>query len=196
MKLPRYIDLDDLRKSIDLLDESLMLLLAERMRLIIKVGIVKKYFNLDPTYSEMRKRDLEKTLMLAEQGQISHTFMEKFYHRIYEEALMIIKNITNYNNLINAEEKLLDSEMLLADLRKSIYNVDVAICHTLVERLRVVAKVGAYKKTHHLKPLAPKRWHQVLANKLTMARTLKTNEQFIKDLFNLIHEEALRIESE
>ncbi len=189
--LPNYIDLEDLRSSIDLLDSSLMHLLAERTRAIIKVGLIKKSHDLPSVYSEKRKHDLAKIEEIAVQGQLSRDFVEKLFDRIYQEAINIIEHKVEANDM---HDQQLDPELILADLRRSLFNIDIAICHILMERFRVVLKVGHYKKIYEMPPLAKQRWQQVLSNKIETAKKLNIAESFIEDLFNLIHDEALKLE--
>ncbi len=194
-KLPNYMNLDDLRTSIDLLDSSLMLLLAERTRFIIKVGLIKKQFHLDLTQSDDRKRDLEHTIQSATQHNLTRGFIEALYNRIYSEALTIIQALPEESKVLNNNHTSDTPQQLLADLRDSINNVDTCICHILAERFKAVDKVGKYKKIHNIPPLASKRFQQVLNSKLEIAETLNIKKSFITDLFNLIHEEALRMEA-
>jgi len=51
--------------------------------------------------------------------------------------------------------------------------------------MKVVEKVGKYKKENNIPPLDKKRWQEVI----------KTKKGFIKKIWEIIHEEALKIES-
>lgn len=72
----------------------------------------------------------------------------------------------------------------LDGFRKQIDEIDTAIVNLLVKRMKVVEKVGKYKKENNLPPLDKKRWQEVI----------KTKKGFIKKIWEIIHEEALRIE--
>jgi len=72
----------------------------------------------------------------------------------------------------------------LNDLRKQIDEIDTAIVNLLAKRMKVVEKVGKYKKENNLPPLDKKRWQEVI----------KTKKGFIKKIWEIIHEEALKIE--
>lgn len=79
-------------------------------------------------------------------------------------------------------------------LRQNIDSIDDSIIKLLAERLRVVVKVGRYKKQRGITPLASARWKQVLTSKMAKAKSLGINPQLVKKIYNLIHAEALKIE--
>ena len=72
----------------------------------------------------------------------------------------------------------------LDDLRKQIDEIDTAIVNLLAKRMKVVEKVGKYKKENNLPPLDKSRWQEVI----------KSKKGFVKKIYNIIHEEALKIE--
>ena len=59
--------------------------------------------------------------------------------------------------------------------------------------MSVVGQVGGFKKQQGIQPLAESRWQDVLSSKMAMAEALNINPDSIKSLYNLIHEEALRL---
>lgn len=79
-------------------------------------------------------------------------------------------------------------------LRKNIDSIDDSIVKLLAERLRVVMEVGKYKKQRGIVPLVAARWEQVLTTKTAKAKSLGINPELVKKIYNLIHEEALKIE--
>jgi chorismate mutase len=72
----------------------------------------------------------------------------------------------------------------LDDFRKQIDEIDEQIVNLLAKRMQVVEKVGKYKKENNLPPLDKKRWQEVI----------KTKKGFVKKIWEIIHEEALKIE--
>lgn len=83
----------------------------------------------------------------------------------------------------------------LLDYRKSIDLIDQAIVSLLAERIRIVKKVGQYKKRKSLPPLDKKRWSQVLKDKKNKAKSMSLNPKLIADIYNLIHDYALSLEA-
>ncbi len=86
------------------------------------------------------------------------------------------------------------SNQQLLDYRTSIDLLDQAIVYLLAERMRVVTKVGEYKKKNNIPALDQKRWDQVLTNKKTLAKQAGLSEQLIEDIYNRIHDHALEME--
>lgn len=82
----------------------------------------------------------------------------------------------------------------LKDFRKSIDLIDDSIIKLLAERLRVVEKVGKYKKERGIPPLDEKRWNEVLQSKMEKARALGLDPELVKKIYNVIHEFALKAE--
>lgn len=72
----------------------------------------------------------------------------------------------------------------LDDFRKQIDEIDGQIVSLLAERMKIVKKIGAFKKQRNIPPLDPARWQEVI----------KTKKGFIKKIWEIIHEEALKIE--
>ncbi|HEY4505481.1 MAG TPA: chorismate mutase [Candidatus Paceibacterota bacterium] len=84
----------------------------------------------------------------------------------------------------------------LNNLRKEIDKLDRIIIVTLKERLSVVNEIGKLKKLQNLPFLNENRWNEVVKTRLALARELGVNGDFIKQIFDLIHTEALRIEND
>ncbi len=82
----------------------------------------------------------------------------------------------------------------LQDFRKSIDLIDSAIISLLAERMRVVLKVGKFKKERNLPPLDEKRWKEVLDSKISLGKGLDLPEEFIVEIWNIIHKFALKLE--
>ena len=77
------IQLENLRKQIDKIDESVVALLVKRMETVKKIGQLKKKNNI-PALDESRF----KKVMESKKG-----FIRKIWEIIHEEALKIEKNI-------------------------------------------------------------------------------------------------------
>ena len=82
----------------------------------------------------------------------------------------------------------------LDDFRKQIDEIDNLIVDLLAKRMKVVKKVGQFKKLKNLPPLDPTRWQQVLNSKMEKAKSLGLDREMVKKIYNIIHEEALKIE--
>lgn len=182
--------LNDLRQAIDHLDAALMFVLAERTHVIYKIGVIKKISDVNFSYSEEREQDLQKIFAMAADRNLDTTFLQHIYTRIYHEALTLMQHLESQSTQL--PEFFL--KISLDDLRGSLYNLDVSLCHLLAERFHVAQKVGQYKKKQAIEPLVEDRWQVILASKKKMAEDLGMNADFIVDLMNLIHAESLRLQ--
>jgi chorismate mutase len=79
-------------------------------------------------------------------------------------------------------------------LRNKIDGMDSKIISLLKKRLDLVTEVGKLKKKNNLKPLDKKRWGQVLNTVEDKAKNQNLSQTLVKKIWNLIHEEALKIE--
>ena len=91
------------------------------------------------------------------------------------------------NNINNASQ--------LEQWRHQIDLLDAQLLKILAERRHIVLEIGEYKKEQGLPPLDEKRWEQVLQSKIALAKDLDISPEFIRALYNLIHEYSLELES-
>ena len=181
--------LDELRKSIDNLDTALMFLLAERTRLIVKVGIIKNTEGLPFAYTKERESDLKNIFDLASSRSLDINFVQKIFKFIFDHAVNSMK-------IIDQDKSTMDQNTNLKDLQISIYNLDISLCHILAERFHLANKIGIYKKQHHMKPLASNRWQNLLKDRIELGKQLGVDSEFIKGIFDIIHIESLRIQKD
>lgn len=82
-------DLNKLRSEIDELDKVILKNLSKRMRLVKKIGEVKKLNNID-LLDEKRKSDVLKLWKnTAKLENISENFIEKIYEMIHAHSIKI-----------------------------------------------------------------------------------------------------------
>lgn len=84
----------------------------------------------------------------------------------------------------------------LPELREIIDSLDAEIIALLAKRMDAVRQVGEYKAARNIPPLDEKRWKEVLDSKLKQAETLGVPTELVRDIYERIHEEALRMEKE
>jgi chorismate mutase len=82
----------------------------------------------------------------------------------------------DYNNFI--------METKLEELRKQIDEIDGSIVILLAKRMKVVKEVGSFKKKNNLPAFDQSRWNEVI----------KTKKGFVRKIWEIIHNEALKIE--
>jgi len=92
-----------------------------------------------------------------------------------------------------------ESEVFVSQLQKLRDKIDVIddnITDKLFERLALVNQIGQYKKENNVTILQLERWQEILKRQLSNANQNNLNDSFIKNLFLLIHDESIRIQTE
>jgi chorismate mutase len=84
----------------------------------------------------------------------------------------------------------------LDQLRSRIDVLDTELMELLSARSEIVDQIALYKKTNNVMALQIDRWSQMMNMRLSTAEKLKLNETFIKILFQLIHEDSVRQQTE
>lgn len=78
-------DLDDLRKRIDLLDESLVRLLNARAACALEIGRVKRTMGV-PIYQPERESEVLKNVQSVNRGPLDQDAIKRLFERIIDEA--------------------------------------------------------------------------------------------------------------
>jgi len=166
-------NIDQHRLSIDLLDRTLLDLLAERCRLVRQNSDCAELRNeiwvAMGHYSEGAGRGL------------SRNFMAKLGRILDQTARIDIAS-----PLLGLEPN---------DLLGSMEVFDKAILLVLSERFKVVLRIGKIKRSQDIQPLDPRRWTALLNEREARGESLGIPKALIVKLFELIHEFALEIES-
>ncbi|MDR2171382.1 MAG: bifunctional 3-deoxy-7-phosphoheptulonate synthase/chorismate mutase type II [Planctomycetaceae bacterium] len=80
----------------------------------------------------------------------------------------------------------------LAELRSKIDGIDDQLLALLSARMQVAAEIGLYKKANNMPILQTTRYGQIIEQKSTMAKSLKLDQDFIREIMQAIHEESVR----
>ena len=78
-------DLDDLRKRIDLLDESLVRLLNARAACALEIGRVKRTMGI-PVYQPQREAEVLRHVEALNTGPLDGQAIKRLFERIIDEA--------------------------------------------------------------------------------------------------------------
>lgn len=89
-----------------------------------------------------------------------------------------------------------DFESQLDVLRNRIDALDSELLEILASRVEIVKQIGQYKKENNVTALQINRWTQLMENRVNLGKTLDINETFVKILFQLIHEDSVRMQTE
>ena len=87
-------------------------------------------------------------------------------------------------------------ENMLDILRSRIDSIDHEIIEILAARMEIVRQIGTYKKDNKVTALQINRLTQIMEDRLNLARKLSLDETFIKIIFQLIHEDSVRQQTE
>ena len=89
-----------------------------------------------------------------------------------------------------------DFESQLDVLRNRIDAIDTELLETLSARVDIVKKIGKYKKDNNVTALQINRWTKLMEDRVNIGKKLELNEKFVKTLFQLIHEDSVRMQTE
>lgn len=89
-----------------------------------------------------------------------------------------------------------DFENQLDVLRNRIDSIDNELIEMLASRIAIVKQIGQYKKVNNVTALQINRWAQLMENRVNLGKKLDINENFVKTLFQLIHEDSVRLQTE
>lgn len=86
-------------------------------------------------------------------------------------------------------------EHTLEDLRAKIDIIDQELIDVIAERMRLIDKIGLYKKDHNMTIFQLERWEEVFATRPAWAEKIDLHSNFIGELYKLIHWESIRRQS-
>jgi chorismate mutase len=81
-------------------------------------------------------------------------------------------------------------------LRKEIDEIDNKLIELLSERMNVSNKIAQIKKESNISVLQMNRWSKLLFDRMEYAKTAGVSESFIKEIFELIHKESVKLQDE
>jgi chorismate mutase len=87
-------------------------------------------------------------------------------------------------------------ENKLEVLRNRIDALDAELLEVLSSRMDIVREIGMYKKMHNVTALQINRWAQLMDDRVNLAQKLNLNRTFTQILFQLIHEDSVRMQTE
>ena len=88
------------------------------------------------------------------------------------------------------------SEIMIDELREAINRTDDELLDVLIDRMKISEKIGEYKKENKVTILQTGRWEQVLNDRTATALMVGLDEEFVRKLYVLIHDESIRKQTE
>lgn len=84
----------------------------------------------------------------------------------------------------------------VALLRDKIDEVDRELLQTLARRMGLSRQMAEVKRSQQMSVYQPKRWEEVLRNRMSQADAIGLDPVFVKEIFEKIHGESVRIQME
>lgn len=106
-------------------------------------------------------------------------------------GVLLDKLVIRYENADNP-----DFDNQLDVLRNRIDAIDSELLEILSSRVEIVREIGQYKKDNNVTALQINRWTQLMENRVNLGKKLNINDTFVKILFQLIHEDSVRMQTE
>lgn len=79
----------------------------------------------------------------------------------------------------------------LESMRKQIDECDNALLDLLARRMRICREIGAYKRDHNMTIMQTNRYSEILDKRGAQGSLCGVNARFVRELFELIHEESI-----
>ncbi len=80
----------------------------------------------------------------------------------------------------------------MSELREGVDEVDSQLLGLLGKRMEIVCEMGRLKLQENVSTLQPHRWQEILEDRIRKGLSLSLSEDFIQQLMQSIHEEAIR----
>ncbi|WP_423129707.1 chorismate mutase [Gaoshiqia sp. Z1-71] len=94
----------------------------------------------------------------------------------------------------SVENKQFENQLEL--LRGRIDALDAELLEVLASRMNIARQIGQYKKENNVTALQISRWTELMNNRLALGEKLNLNRTFVQILFQLIHEDSVRMQTE
>ncbi len=100
---------------------------------------------------------------------------------------LIIRTVTTNNKQFENQLEL---------LRNRIDVLDKELLEILSSRMEIVRQIGQYKKDNNVTALQIGRWAELMETRIKLGESLNLNANFVQQLFQNIHEDSVRMQTE
>lgn len=83
----------------------------------------------------------------------------------------------------------------MEQFRARIDDIDASILSLLSQRMDTSRDIGFLKKKNNVSIIQMRRWEEVLTQMLSTGRDAGLSEEFVRSVFNLIHEESITVQN-
>ncbi len=84
----------------------------------------------------------------------------------------------------------------LVSLREKIDHIDQELVEMLSMRAKLTEQIGDYKKENQVTVFQLERWNEIMHTRPEWAKSARLNPEFIRELYKIIHDESIRIQTE
>lgn len=77
-------------------------------------------------------------------------------------------------------------------MRENIDDIDEKFIQILGERMRIVQKIGAYKKKNNVSILQSARWDEIMHDRISQGSKEGLSEDIVKSILQMVHKESIR----
>lgn len=113
-----------------------------------------------------------------------------------DSAQQVTPDVLDYILNLLVIRKETQSTENLSELRKQIDECDSNLIQELAKRMRVAREIGTYKKEHDMTILQTGRYSEILEKRGSQGALCGMDSEFIKNVFEVIHEESIRLQME
>ncbi len=84
---------------------------------------------------------------------------------------------------------------ILETLRGEIDKMDQELLQILARRMEIVGEIGKFKNDHNITILQIKRWRKMLSQRIIQGAARGLDEDFLKKLLEMVHQESIRLQN-
>lgn len=94
------------------------------------------------------------------------------------------------------DTKDVDFELRLRELRNKIDKIDHEILEVMASRMQLSEEIALHKKEHNITILQLSRYEEIMKSRMSKGAELNLKEEFIKTLYELIHQNSIKRQTE
>lgn len=107
-----------------------------------------------------------------------------------------LKELLNGLRIGQSENEIDDHSDELKLLRNNIDAIDDELIQLFAKRIGFSEQIGKYKQENNVTILQIRRWKKTLKNQIKNGTALGLNENFVKAIYQLIHDESITVQSQ
>ncbi len=108
----------------------------------------------------------------------------------------VLSDIVAHLTVRKSDPKNVEFADKLTELRRQIDKLDDLMVQKMAERMALVEKIGEYKRDNNVTVFQVNRWDEILQKRTSYAKALKLDVHFVEKMFELIHSESIRMQTE